>query len=151
MFERKLGFRFVLLLFFLLGAFTASCAVQSPEIETTQPQKPITGQRKAEIDIKHIEVRSGEQIIFSGETTLSEDECINSQLFKDDNPVGWWPSDQCFSITSENWQFTVPLGEDSFPEELDDSAQYRLQVWWAGAPEETVDEIYFDLAGPQSP
>lgn len=151
MIENKFSFLTVLGLFFLLGLFTAGCEWQPPGVETTEPQQPINSQRMAEIDINHIEVQGGHQIVFSGETTLSDGECVFSQLFEDGAPVGWWPSDQCFLVSGVDWQFAVPLGEGGIPEELDDSAQYRLQVWWADAPEETVDEIYFDLAGPQSP
>lgn len=151
MFEKKYDLLIVLLLFFLLMTFITGCDGQPPGVETSEPQQPINGQSKAEIDIQHIEVHRGDQIVFSGETTLSEGECIFSQLFEDGTPVGWWPVDKCFLVTGVDWQFAVPLGEGSAPEEIDDSAQYRLQVWWASAPEETVDEIYFDLAGPQSP
>lgn len=151
MFEKRINLPFVFLVLFLFGAFTASCAGQTPEVETLQPQQPVTDQLGAEIDVKHVEVRPADRIIFSGSTTLTEGECINSQLFKDNNPVGWWPSDKCFLIDNPDWQFAVILGEDDNPEKLDDSSQYRLQVWWAGDSDETIDDIYFDLAGPQSP
>jgi len=148
---KRINLPFVLLLFFLFGTFTASCTGQTLEVETPQPQQPVTDPILAEIDIEHIEVRTGDRINFSGSTTLPDGECIVSQLFKDEAPVGWWPSDQCFLIDNPDWQFAVPLGEGDIPEKLDTSAQYRLQVWWEGDPEETVDDIYFDLAGPQSP
>lgn len=151
MFRKRINRLIVLLILFLSGVFAASCAGQTLEIETQQPEQPITVQGEAEIDVKHVEVRTGDAIIFSGTTTLSEGECIISQLFKDENPVDWWPSDKCFLVTNKDWQFTVALGEDGVPDELDDSAQYRLQVWWQNAPDESVDNIYFDLAGPQSP
>ena len=158
MLRKKSNHLVVLFLFFLLGGFTAGCAGQPPASATPDSRQPINaerglenGQIKAGIDINHVEVHRGERIIFSGKTSLSTGACIESQLFEDGVPVSWWPSDVCFLITSEEWEFAVLLGEDDGSGKLDDSAQYQLQVWWADAPEETVDEIYFDLAGPQSP
>ncbi len=128
---------------------------EAPSITTINPITPqLTPEPEMDlekIEIKGVEVREGELITFSGETTLPPGECLNSELTQDDALVEWWPNDQCFLVEAPDWRISVALGREDRPENLDSNAQYRLKVWWPSAPETVVDVFYFDLTPPPSP
>lgn len=100
------------------------------------------------VDIQGVRVIEGEAIEFWGQSNLSEEDCLYSQLFSESVPVDWWPAGKCFPIRDQDWNFRVPFGVDGVPEELSDDVQYQIQIWWPGAPETVVDQLFFDLAAP---
>lgn len=103
------------------------------------------------VRVTGVQVRPGETIEFSGEANLPEDNCLNTQLYADDELLSWWPVGKCFPVTGREWQFSVPLGLEGAPEALDADLGYRLEVYWPGAPERVTASFYFDVAPPPSP
>lgn len=91
-----------------------------------------------------------DQLAFRGSTLLPDGTCLLSLLYVDDEPVSWWPDDECISVEDDEWQIRVPLGEQGAPDELDVLIQYKLRVWVRGDPS-VETEFWFDLAGPPSP
>lgn|GEM_PF-3207519 len=116
-------------------------AEQSPDLEGDVPSVTIDG----------IEVRDRDAVAFWGWTTVAEGRCMYTQLYQDQLLLEWWPVGKCYPITERDWRISFPLGEEGAPESLDNDAQFRLRVWWPGAPEVAVDEFDFDLASPPSP
>lgn len=141
-----------------LLVFSLSACVDETATPSVTTLVPITPQLTPEpeldlpqIDIDGVEVREGELIGFSGTTTLPGGECLNSELTQDGMPVEWWPVDQCFEISAQEWRISVALGTEDRPENLDGDTQYQLRVWWPSAPETVLDVFYFDLSAPPSP
>jgi hypothetical protein len=104
-----------------------------------------------QIWIKNVSVQQGDKIELSGTTTLPDGNCVYTQLSSDGEAVDWWPVGKCFPITSPDWIFSIPLGEDGAPEDLDREAAYMINIWWPGAPEATKAEFPFDLTAPPAP
>ena len=90
-----------------------------------------------------MEVRTAEEITFSGTTTLPEGACLLSELTQDGDLVPWWPGDACTPVSEPTWEINVFLTEP-----LDEGAQYRLRAWWDDDPQGVADVFYFDLASP---
>jgi hypothetical protein len=105
------------------------------------PIQPDPGTDHYTLDITGVEVRAGEEITFTGTTTLPEGACLLSELTQDGDLVPWWPGDACTLISAPTWEINVFLTEP-----LDEGAQYRLRAWWDGDPEGVADVFYFDLA-----
>ncbi|MBN1310425.1 MAG: hypothetical protein JXB30_03325 [Anaerolineae bacterium] len=89
-------------------------------------------------------------ITFTGETTLPDGTCIQTQLLADDSPVTWWPLETCVEAHNGAWEISVPFGVNDAPGEMDSSAQYVLHVWAQDAPSSTA-WFSFDLSGPPIP
>jgi hypothetical protein len=94
-----------------------------------------------------VKVEVGKEITFEGRGDLPADACIQSQLFVNDQPLGWWPKNNCGVLTGDGWQIEVPLNKDGAPIALDATGFYKLHVWLKGQPQ-VDDWFYFDLAGP---
>ncbi|MBW6467131.1 MAG: hypothetical protein K0B06_11550 [Brevefilum sp.] len=122
----------------LTGATLAACA--PPPAAPTQPDP---GTDHYTLDITGVEVRAGEQIAFTGTTTLPEGACLLSELTQDGDLVPWWPGDTCTLISGPTWKINVFLTEP-----LDEDAQYTLRAWYDEDPEGVADVFYFDLAPP---
>jgi hypothetical protein len=102
------------------------------------------------VRIKGVQVSEKEAIVFYGQTNLPEENCLYSNLYADDQILSWWPAGKCFPISGKSWQFKVPLGVEGAPEELMPGVQYRLSVYWPGAPGRVKAEFPFDLSPPPS-
>jgi hypothetical protein len=50
-----------------------------------------------------------------------------------------------------DWCFSVPLGEEGAPENLDPDVEYTLRVWWPGEPDIASNMFSFDLSTPPQP
>lgn len=94
---------------------------------------------------------AGEGLTVRGTTTLPEGHCVYTQLFADGTAVDWWLVGKCYPLEGSEWAFTIPLGAEGTPAELDADPAYLLAVWWPGAPAETRDAFEFDLAAPPAP
>lgn len=103
------------------------------------------------VRISGVQVRKKEAIEFFGETNLSVENCLYSKLYAENKPLNWWPVGKCFPVSSENWRFSVPLGVEDAPEELVPKVQYRLSVYWPGAPDNVMAELPFDVSPPPIP
>jgi len=102
---------------------------------------------KAALRTQGVKVEVGKEITFQGRGDLPADACIQSQLFVNDQPLEWWPKDDCGVLNGESWQIEVPLNKDGAPIALDATDFYKLHVWLKGQPQ-VDDWFYFDLAGP---
>jgi hypothetical protein len=91
-----------------------------------------------------------DQIVFHGSTLLPEGTCLLSQLYIDEKPAPWWPSDACIPVQKGEWEVCVPLGQEGAPDELDTLIQHKLRVWSQGDPS-VESEFWFDLSGPPVP
>jgi len=138
------GITVSLVLGVMMGWMFVGCRPQS----TYAPTLTLEVESDPWVDIQGVKVIEGEAIEFWGQTNLSEEDCLYTQLFDESLPVAWWPVGKCFPISDQDWYFRVTFGVDGVPEELSVDVQYQIRVWWPGASETAVDQIYFDLASP---
>jgi hypothetical protein len=124
------------------------CAAQTP---TADPGATEETPSVYTITIGDVSVTEGDAVTMRGTTAVPEGHCLYTQLFADDAEVDWWPVGKCYPLPGSDWQFAVPLGEEGAPTTLDPAANYRLEVWWPGAPGQTRDAFKFDLAAPSAP
>jgi len=120
---------------------------------SVEPTLPVLDEDRnvPSIDIRGVQVHNAEILVFNGVTNLSEDNCVYSELFKNEKRVDGWPVGKCFPINGSDLSFSVTMGEEFPADFLDPDAQYRLRVWWSGVSGVAEDEIYFDLSSPPSP
>jgi hypothetical protein len=102
------------------------------------------------ITVMGVQVRAGERIIVQGRSTLLDGTCLATELWADGKPQTWWPENACVPIQNGAWQFTVVLGQERSPVELNSTAQYMLRVYQQNGPN-NVSVFPFDLAGPPTP
>jgi hypothetical protein len=101
------------------------------------------------ITIESVQVVSG-QVIFTGQSTLPNGTCLQTQLFADGEPKAWWPSESCVPVHDGAWQIVVPLDGEGAPGKLDPAVQYMLRAWAQDNP--SIEAVFwFDLAGPPTP
>lgn len=134
------------LLILFLGVILISACSAPTAAPTLTPTT--NGEILPILTITGVEVHIGEQITFTGKTTLAEGACLRSELTQDGDLVPWWPSSECFPVTGQTWQISVTLDTDGRPSTLDDEAQYQLRAWWDVDPKGVADVFYFDLASP---
>ncbi len=118
-------------------------------VQPTAPEEAIVDTPL--VNITSVTVERGEQINFSGRTSVPEGECLYSQLYQNETLVEWWPAGKCFPVTGMDWTISVSLGEEGVPEDLDRHAEYTLKVWWPGEPEVASNFFTFDLSSPPQP
>jgi hypothetical protein len=144
---------FITCLFFSL--LLVSCSDSDVPLETLPEDVVQVTSSGVEEDlwvrINGVQVSEKEAIVFYGQTNLPEENCLYTSLYAGDEILSWWPAGKCFPISGESWQFKVPLGVEGAPEELKPGVQYRLSVFWPGAPGRVKDEFPFDLSSPPSP
>jgi len=129
----------------LLAGVLMSCSgspTQAVEMEITS---------EYEIQVQDVVVEPGVQIELSGSTTLPEGNCVFTQLLREGTAVDWWPVGKCFPISSPEWAFSIPLGVEGAPQDLDPDVDYCLRIWWPGAPSVSLAEYHFTLAETSSP
>jgi hypothetical protein len=103
------------------------------------------------LEILSVSVEQGVRVELKGTTTLPDGSCVYTQLGQDATAVAWWPVGKCFPIEVPNWQFSVPLGVEGAPAELNPDSAYCIRVWWPGASDESLAEFDFDLTPPPAP
>lgn len=132
----------------LILLLLAGCAEPLP---AASPGEMETSPADYIIAIAGVTVVSGAGLSVRGTTTLPEDHCVYTQLFADGVEVDWWLVGKCYPLEGPDWTFTIPLGVEGTPPELDPGKTYRLEIWWPGAPAETRGAFEFDLAAPPAP
>ena len=147
--HRKGMISFIFML--LMGLFFSACGLAESDQATEVPESaPLSAEEDYWIRIQNVQVQEKESIEFSGSTNVPEGNCLFTELFGDDVLVSWWPIGKCFPSTGGDWQFSVALGEESAPDQLDREVQYVLLVYWPGAPDDVRTAFPFDLAPPPS-
>lgn len=99
-----------------------------------------------QIQFQDVSVEPGIKIVLIGTTSLPEGNCVYTQLVRDSVTVDWWPVGKCFPVSQPEWSFSIPLGVEGAPENLDPEGDYCIRVWWPGAPSVTLAEYHFSLA-----
>jgi hypothetical protein len=133
------------LLLFGLGGLLAACAA-APTPGSAPESVPAYA-----LAIQRVSVEQGVKVELTGSTTLPAGNCVYTQLLQNGEALSWWPVGKCFPVSPPDWQFSIPLGAEGAPEELDPDAAYCIHIWWPGAPTETLAEFDFDLAPPPGP
>lgn len=133
------------LLLILAGFVLTGCSGTAAEIDLIETSEVY------QILVTDVSVVQGDKIELSGTTTLPDGNCVYTKLSRDGSDVAWWPVGKCFPISGPDWQFSVPLGVEGAPDDLDHQADYGIKVWWPGAPEATKCEFEFDLGAPPAP
>jgi hypothetical protein len=144
---------FITYLFFSL--LLVSCGDSDVPLESL-PEEDLQTTSTGDVEdlwvrISGVQVSEKEAIVFYGQTNLPEQNCLYSSLYADNEVLSWWPAGKCFPISGETWRFQVPLGVEGAPEELKPGVQYRLSVYWPGAPGRVMTEFPFDLSPPPLP
>ncbi|MBN2391200.1 MAG: hypothetical protein JXR84_10770 [Anaerolineae bacterium] len=88
------------------------------------------------------------EIQFSGTSTLPNRACIETQLYENDEAVGWWPA-ICANLHGGLWEMRVFL--DTPLRVVDPEATYTLKAWLRNMPTIAADPFVFDMAGPPTP
>ncbi len=135
----------ICLLLILAGIILIGCSVKTTETEEVEMTEHY------QIQIQSVSVLQGDKIELTGTTSLPDGNCVYTRLSGDGNPVDWWPVGKCFPITGPDWKFSIPLGKEGAPDDLDHKAAYTVKVWWPGAPEVTLAEFPFDISAPPAP
>jgi hypothetical protein len=134
-----------ILLLLGLAWLLASCSAANAPSAAPESEAGYT------LAIEQVSVEQGVKVELMGTTTLPEGNCVYSQLLENGEALSWWPVGKCFPVGSPDWQFSIPLGVEGAPAELDRDAAYCIHIWWPGAPTETLAEFDFDLAPPPGP
>ena len=114
-----------------------------PSILTTESISPVT--------IDQVRVTQGTGVYVSGSASIAEDDCVQTQLLENEQPVEWWPEEICVQAGDGRWELLTALGRDGAPEQLDPTAQYAVRAWSRSQPEATTIQFPFDLEGPPRP
>jgi hypothetical protein len=94
-----------------------------------------------------VHINSG-RIVFTGQSTLPEGTCLQTQLFANESPVTWWPKDTCAVVQDGRWRLVVLLGAGGAPGELDPAFDYTLRTWQRDDPSIEAEIFWFELRGP---
>ena len=130
------------LVLLLGGMLISGCGSTAAHPATDQPPNLTDTVRTTGVQIDR------RQLVFSGRTTLPDGACIQTQLYADEEPAQWWPSETCADLRAGEWQIAAPLGKAGAPDKLDESTQYALHAWASADPTIKAEPFYFDLAGP---
>jgi hypothetical protein len=132
----------------VLATLLAACA--QPRVVATPENVIPTPAPEPYISVTTAQV-NGDIVVARGYNDLPEGSCVLTQLYADDEPVEWWPSDRCAAPRGTGWTIGVQLGEEGRPDALDADRQYMLRAWCDTDPSIESEPFYFDLAGPPAP
>lgn len=113
-------------------------------------QTPASGPPAGSVTITGVQV-SAEQIVLRGQSTLPPETCIHTTLHTANQPISWWPADKCATITANQWQLVVLLGQDGIPASLDRTLEYTARAQAGVNPVVESEPFVFDMAGPPAP
>jgi len=130
--------------FLAAGLLSGCLAVPTPTLE----KEALIVQQ---IQVLDVVVEPGVKVELMGNTDLPEGNCVYTQLVQDSTAVAWWPVGKCFPVTPPDWVFSIPLGVEGAPQNLEPDAEYCIRVWWPGAPSVTFAEYHFNLSESLSP
>lgn len=137
------------------GGFTSS---QTPDSDDRRPvgvtPNPTKNRTQTPtfselITIRGVHIQGKEDVLFNGESTLPEGSCILTQLYENEQPLVWWPSERCAQVKFGRWELSVRLSEEQgAPEELRETEMYILRAWQKDDPAIEAQYFPFDLQGP---
>jgi hypothetical protein len=128
------------LLLLPLLLLAAGCQSEEP-----QPQVTITS---GSITIDSFQVIPGSHIAITGATDLPDRICLQTQFYENDQPVSWWPADDCIRVSGGTWQVNISLGKGDIPDELSQQASYAFEIWMQNTPSIKADPFSFDFSEP---
>ena len=101
------------------------------------------------ITIRGVHIQDKSDVGLRGESALPDGTCILTQLYEDDRPLDWWPSERCALVKDGRWEIQVRLSEEQgAPEDLSETAMYILRAWQKDDPAIEAQYFPFDLQGP---
>lgn len=131
----------LLLLFSVMLVLASGCVDVMP---STSPSAAPEADGRITVDSVQI---GGARITISGQSTLGDGSCLQTQLFADGEPESWWPGDTCVAVEGGRWEAVARLGEGAAPAELDPNVEYEFRIWQQDNPQ--VEALFFlDLEGP---
>jgi len=125
----------------LLGGLIAACSRTAAR--PAAPTLPPPGEER--IAIETVEVNQAVSVRLSGTASLPAGGCLQTGLWIDDQPAGWWPSDVCIEPAAGAWEMVVGLGHDETPAQLDPQARYEVRAWQQGQPEQILASRVFQI------
>lgn len=125
--------------FFLSVSACTRSASQNPVQTPTGSQESIT--------VRQVQVIDGTGIYVTGQSTLADKECVQTELLVDQKPAAWWP-DVCIEVASGQWELLVGLGKNGAPAQLKAGSSYVLHAWWPKQPAQSSTHFPFDLDRP---
>ena len=125
------------LLLIPLMLLAAGCQSQEPQPEVTITSGSIT--------IDSFQVIPGSHISITGVTDLPDRICLQTQFYENDQPVSWWPADDCIQVSNGTWQVNISLGKGDIPDELSQQASYSFEIWMQNNPSIKADPFSFDF------
>ena len=131
-------------------AVAVALTLSACEQATTPTPVQSDREQARKITGESLRINSG-RIVFTGQSTLPDGTCLQTQLFANDSPVTWWPKDTCAVVQAGGWRLVVRLGAGGTPDELDPAFEYVLRVWQRDDPSVEMDIFPFDLMGPPPP
>jgi len=83
-------------------------------------------------------------------STLPDGTCLRTQLFVEDEPLDWWPTETCAEVQDGTWRISVSLQERGAPYERPPEGAYTLVAW---QEERRIASAMFwlDYSGPPTP
>ncbi len=89
-------------------------------------------------------------LVVSGSTTLSDGDCILTELWSDGEPVAWWPAETCAELQGGAWQLEIALGQGDAPEALAPEVTHMVRAFQRNGPD-VQSQFAIDLSGPPTP
>ncbi len=123
----------------IISATTSSTPTNTTNgTETPEPSTEITADTGITI--------SNDSIYIHGRSTLADYTTLRTQLYENDKPLNWWPSDQDVLVHGGYWLIYIPLGKNGVPNSLAPD-EYTFKAWERDNPSNIVGFLFIDLTG----
>jgi hypothetical protein len=99
------------------------------------------------ITIDQVQVNQGAGVYVTGRSTLSDGECVQTELTANQKVVQWWPRDVCVEINANKWEILAALGNKGAPKQLEPNVDYEIHAWNPKDPSATSARFPFHLNG----
>jgi major membrane immunogen (membrane-anchored lipoprotein) len=135
-----------------VACLISGCTTDASIDTDTKPDSSTALPPEQKITATGVHINWGEDISFEGQSTLPDGTYLQTQLFEDDEPAAWWPTDRHIQVQDGEWQITVSLtglSEDVTKLHTGSEAEFLFKVWEKDEPT-VVGFEYFDLMGPPS-
>ena len=149
---------------FIAICFMIACVPDQPTMQVATPSEEITAPAPVApsatmsrtltplfsdlITIRGVHIQDKSDVGLRGESALPDGTCILTQLYEDDRPLDWWPSERCALVKDGRWEIQVRLSEEQgAPEDLSETAMYILRAWQKDDPAIEAQYFPFDLQG----
>ena len=100
---------------------------------------------EASITIETVEVTQAVGMRLSGTASLPPTGCLQTGLWIDDQPAGWWPAEVCIEPDAGQWEMVVALGQKETPAQLDPQAHYEIRAWLQNQPDQILASRSFQI------